>query len=194
LPSALAGAGSQTIDGTLGSDASFGSDSGFAGGGPWRIDWSWQGGSTVTTDLDGNIISSQSTSSYTPPAGAIQLYWGGGSWGPSGGNQVAGPGAPSVSPNGVENGRYPGVPPNSKLYSTPDGTNFWAPATADYNKEYEAVESAPSVLNVSDYKNYVNANIGVGGIYDYQRSGGIFYPAYTDASNFGVGVFQAGAG
>jgi hypothetical protein len=49
------------------------------------MDWSWQGGNTVTTDLDGNIISSQPTSSYTPPAGATQIYQGGGNWGPTGG-------------------------------------------------------------------------------------------------------------
>ena len=32
------------------------------------------------------------------------------------------------------------------------------------------------------------------GTYDYQRDEGVFYSAYTDASNFAVGIYMAGAG
>jgi hypothetical protein len=47
----------------------------------------------------------------------------------------------------------------------------------------------------------VNSSVGHYGSYDFQRNGGkgkcpvnIFYPAYTDASNYAVGVYMNGAG
>ena len=36
--------------------------------------------------------------------------------------------------------------------------------------------------------------MGQWGAYDYQRSGPTFISAYTNASNFGVGVYMNGAG
>jgi len=39
-----------------------------------------------------------------------------------------------------------------------------------------------------------NSAVGIFGTYDFQRRNGHFYKAYSDASNYAVGVYMAGAG
>jgi hypothetical protein len=40
----------------------------------------------------------------------------------------------------------------------------------------------------------INAAVGHFGTYDFQRDDGKFYTSYTNASNYAVGVYMAGAG
>jgi hypothetical protein len=49
-------------------------------------------------------------------------------------------------------------------------------------------------MTLTQQKNAIGAAVGQGGLYDYQRNGDIFYPAYTNASNYAVGVLMQGAG
>ncbi len=82
-----------------------------------------------------------------------------------------------------------GVPPGSVSYTAPNGQQFYAPPSADWCDEFDAGENNGE-WNIPG----INSAIGQGGTYDYQRSGGNFYPAYTNAANYGVGVYMAGAG
>jgi hypothetical protein len=87
-------------------------------------------------------------------------------------------------------------PPSSVLQTAPDGQSFLVPYWADLCAVYLAGKAngganIPGTLSA----------VGPYGTYDFQRSGGsfwsgggTFYPAYTNASHFGVGVFLAGAG
>ncbi len=82
----------------------------------------------------------------------------------------------------------PGIPPGSKLFCSPSGTPFYAPPGTDFNNVYSAGQNN----GLDPFA--INSNVGQGGTYDFQRSNGDFYPAYTDASNYGVGVYMNGAG
>src|ERR1700688_1317056 len=73
-------------------------------------------------------------------------------------------------------------------YTTSDRTQFYAPPDADFRKVY-----ATGQANGKDSE-AVNSAIGQFGPYDFQRRNGYFYHAYTDASNYAVGVYMAGAG
>lgn len=86
-----------------------------------------------------------------------------------------------------------GVPPNSQVFTAPNGQTFLAPAGTDFQAVYNAGRA--------DGLFGANSQIGHYGKYDFQRNGGrgecssnTFYPAYTDASNYGVGVYMNGAG
>jgi RHS repeat-associated protein len=85
------------------------------------------------------------------------------------------------------------VPPDAVMYQLPNNETFYAPPSADFLNEYQAGQ-ATGMFNPSA----TNAAIGQFGTYDYQRqigpNGPEFVPAYTNASNFGVGVFMNGAG
>jgi hypothetical protein len=88
------------------------------------------------------------------------------------------------------------IPPNSRTFTAPDGQTFLAPAGTNFQDVYDAGKIQGRLgtrLNVWQY-----------GKYDFQRNGGggpkpgsldnIFYSAYTDASNYAVGVYMNGAG
>ena len=84
------------------------------------------------------------------------------------------------------------LPDNAVPYSTPgpNGWPFFAPPTANWCNEYAAGQqngSNPFAMN---------QNIGQGGTYDYQRDAAnqLFIADYTNASNYGVGVYMNGAG
>lgn len=81
------------------------------------------------------------------------------------------------------------VPSDAVLYKAPNGETFYAPPTANFQAEW-AAGKANGMSNIGG----MNRDIGQGGVYDYQRSGGNFYSAYTNASNYGVGVYMNGAG
>ncbi len=80
------------------------------------------------------------------------------------------------------------VPDNAVSYTTSDGTQFYAPPDADFRKVYAAGQA-----NGKDSE-AANSAIGQFAPYDFQRRNGYFYHAYTDASNYAVGVYMAGAG
>jgi len=81
-----------------------------------------------------------------------------------------------------------GVPSDAVTYTTPTGQSFYAPPQASWCTIYAAGKSnglSPSAANKA---------IGQFDLFDFQRSGGNFYPAYTNASNYGVGVYMNGSG
>ncbi|WP_205744421.1 RHS repeat-associated core domain-containing protein [Dyella sp. M7H15-1] len=81
-----------------------------------------------------------------------------------------------------------GVPPGSVSYTAPDGQKFYAPSSADFCAEEDAGRNnGPNPWAMRDA-------VGQGGRFDYQRGGNNFYPAYTNAANYGVGVYMYGAG
>jgi len=91
---------------------------------------------------------------------------------------------------------FHGTPTNSQTFTAPNGQTFLAPAGTDFQAEYNAGKSNGLFG--------ANSQIGQYGKFDFQRNRGlgecsaggtnVFYPAYTDASNFGVGVYMNGAG
>jgi RHS repeat-associated protein len=86
-----------------------------------------------------------------------------------------------------------GTGPGAKVYLSPDGRIFYAPEYADFTAVYNAGKEAgrdPMAMGSA---------LGHFGKFDYQRvdagiMGKAFYPAYTNASNFAVGVYAYGAG
>lgn len=83
------------------------------------------------------------------------------------------------------------VPLNSVVYQAPNGQGFYAPSNANFQSVLAAGQTNGLLA--------MNASIGQFGQYDYQRvnagvMGQYFYPAYTNASNFAVGVYMYGAG
>lgn len=88
---------------------------------------------------------------------------------------------------------YHGTPPNSQTFTAPNGQTFLAPTGTDFRKIYDAGK-ANGTLGI-------NAAVGHYGTFDFQRNAGAgklsantFYPAYTDASNYAVGIYMNGAG
>ena len=81
-----------------------------------------------------------------------------------------------------------GVPEDAISLTTGDGTSFYAPPYADFCKVYATGQA--------NWQNPIAAFSAIGqfGTYDFQRDNGMFYSAYTNASNYGVGVYMAGAG
>ncbi|HKU17907.1 MAG TPA: RHS repeat-associated core domain-containing protein, partial [Candidatus Saccharimonadales bacterium] len=81
-----------------------------------------------------------------------------------------------------------GIPPGSVSFIAPDGQQFYAPSSADFCAEQAAGRNnGPNPWAMRDA-------VGQGGRFDYQRNGNNFYPVYTNAANFGVGVYMYGAG
>jgi hypothetical protein len=80
------------------------------------------------------------------------------------------------------------VPADAVSLTAGDGTSFYAPPYADFSKVYAAGQA--------NWQNPVAAYFALThfGPYDFQRDSGNFYSAYTNASNYGVGVYMAGAG
>ena len=80
------------------------------------------------------------------------------------------------------------VPDDAISLAAGDGESFYAPPYADFLKVYAAGEA-----NWQNPFAAISA-IWVNGTYDFQRDNGSFYSAYTNASNYAVGVYMAGAG
>ena len=80
------------------------------------------------------------------------------------------------------------VPDDAISLTAGDGTSFYAPPYADFSKVYAAGQA-----NWQNPFVAISA-IWVNGTYDFQRDNGNFYSAYTNASNYAVGVYMAGAG
>jgi hypothetical protein len=80
------------------------------------------------------------------------------------------------------------VPDDAVSYTAADGTQFYAPPEANFRDVYTAGQA-----NGKDSK-AANSAVGAFGTYDFQRKDGYFYQAYSDASNYAVGVYMAGAG
>jgi hypothetical protein len=70
-----------------------------------------------------------------------------------------------------------------------------APPCADFRQVYAAGQLVAPLPEGAQLTAANNA-VGHEGTYDFQRvpSEDTFYPAYTNASNYAVGVFMAGAG
>ena len=80
------------------------------------------------------------------------------------------------------------VPDDAISLTAGDGESFYAPPYADFLKVYAAGEA-----NWQNPFAAISA-IWLNGTYDFQRDNGSFYSAYTNASNYAVGVYMAGAG
>lgn len=80
------------------------------------------------------------------------------------------------------------VPDDAVSLTAGDGTQYFEPPYARFQSVYAAGQA--------HWQDPVAALLAVGhyGTYDYQRDEGVFYSAYTDASNYAVGVYMAGAG
>lgn len=86
------------------------------------------------------------------------------------------------------------TPSDAKSLTAPDGTKFLAPPGTDFQAVYNAGKTDGTVG--------IPAALGHYGTFDFQRNSGngisstgnVFYPAYTDASNYAVGVYMNGAG
>ena len=80
------------------------------------------------------------------------------------------------------------LPDDAVSYSAGDGSRFYAPPNADFPAMYADAQA--------HWINPVAAFLAVGhfGRYDFQRQGDVFHSAYTDASNYAVGGYMAGAG
>ena len=85
------------------------------------------------------------------------------------------------------------LPADAVQYTAPDGTKFYAPPSANFSAA-QAYGSKIANMPFTERVAAIRAAIGRGGIFDFQRSGDTFYPAYTDASNYAVGVLMQGAG
>ncbi|MHB2018562.1 MAG: RHS repeat-associated core domain-containing protein [Candidatus Xenobia bacterium] len=81
-----------------------------------------------------------------------------------------------------------GVPSNAVLYVSNDGNLFWAPPEESPQQVFQTgQQNGWNPLQVSNC-------LGHFGQFDVQRDGYQFIPAYTDASNYNVGLYMNGAG
>jgi hypothetical protein len=79
--------------------------------------------------------------------------------------------------------------PESAVANTSgDGVRFWAPTKANFREVFAAGRASGQSPFAAA------AAIGQFGTFDFQRDGDNFYTVYTDASNYAVGVYMAGAG
>jgi hypothetical protein len=82
------------------------------------------------------------------------------------------------------------VPPCSASWTAQNGSSFYAPANANWSAIYAAGQAG-------GYSPFAaNTAVGQFGTYDFQRNAAnnMFLSQYTNASNFGVGVYMNGAG
>jgi hypothetical protein len=99
-------------------------------------------------------------------------------------------------PPGIEFSGYEvsgDTPTDAVSYESGDGTQFYAPPDANFFQVYASGLSIRGVPTGFDAA-AVTIAVGHGGLFDYQRLNGTFYSQYTNASNYGVGVFMNGAG
>jgi RHS repeat-associated protein len=104
----------------------------------------------------------------------------------------------SVDPLGLADGLSIawGTPAQSQVFIAPNGKRFLAPAGTDFNQIFRAGRA-----NGLDPFGIGRA-VGHYGCFDFQRNRGsgmcgsenVFYPGFTDASNYAVGVYMKGVG
>ena len=81
-----------------------------------------------------------------------------------------------------------GVPEGSVPYTFGDGSQFYAPPQADFCAELDTgLQNGSNPLSIDQ-------SIGQFGRFDFQRHKGYFFQAYSNASNYGAGVYMRGAG
>lgn len=112
-------------------------------------------------------------------------------------------------PSQGRSGRYTsvhGVPKNAVSVRRPDGAAvtdpssptgiLLAPPQADYGQIYSSGEKIAQLYLPGLQAPFIDLAIGHGGAFDFQRNTITmqFFPAYTHASNYSVGVYMAGAG
>lgn len=85
------------------------------------------------------------------------------------------------------------IPSGAVTYTMGDGTKFAAPPGIDFEKIHKAGQGIHA-LPITQWYDYVKANIGQDGAFDVQRTPSIVYSKYADAANFAAGVFMNGAG
>ncbi|MFI4939816.1 MAG: hypothetical protein ACHP7O_05685 [Burkholderiales bacterium] len=97
---------------------------------------------------------------------------------------------PNTEQKPGEIARTDDVPPDAMICTASDGMNFFAPSKANWNAVHDAgqaggIDPMAASAAISHYGNF-----------DFQRdkSKNIFMSAYTDASNYAVGVYMHGAG
>jgi len=88
------------------------------------------------------------------------------------------------------------IPKNAVRYVSPSGQEFYAPAGIDFKAMHDLAKCKPPLPEGKAIRHY--------GAFDFQRNAGQgpqkdtnndhFYPAYTDASNYAVGVYTHGEG
>ena len=81
---------------------------------------------------------------------------------------------------------FRGTPGDAITYRASDGSSFAAPPSADWSAIY--------VTGQLNGLSGANSYIGRWGSFDFQRDGSTFIGAYSDASNYAVGVYMSGAG
>lgn len=126
---------------------------------------------------------------------------------PDSAGEASVPGVTRIDPN-IEFVSYTpvhGLPDDAVVVTTPDGKTIadpdsktkklMAPPRADYREVYAAGRAIARLSLLSQIP-AIRSAVGQGGTYDYQRDPvtGFFHDAYTNASNYAVGVFMAGAG
>jgi RHS repeat-associated protein len=105
------------------------------------------------------------------------------------------PGSSTDAPIRYISGDYtisPGIPNDAVTQTAGDGTKFLAPPNADYTEVFRLGSYGRTVVGLEPQGRYIRIFEAQGGVFDFQRESGVFYPAYTDASNYGVGVFMRG--
>ena len=80
------------------------------------------------------------------------------------------------------------VPQDAVSFRAGDGTSFYAPPDTNFPAVYADGQA--------HWQNFIAAFMALRqfGPYDFQRNDRKFYSAYTNASNYAVGVYMAGAG
>jgi len=91
---------------------------------------------------------------------------------------------------------FTSVPDDAYIYTDMDQQEFYAPKDYDFSSVYVAgKKDAGGFLGLGHASiEAVRKAVGQAGTFDLQRSHGVFYSAYTPASNFNVGVYMNGAG
>jgi RHS repeat-associated protein len=85
------------------------------------------------------------------------------------------------------------APEDAIILTTIGGREFLAPPTADFEAIYKYGQSLRG-KSILELRAGIRNAIGQGGLFDFQRNGNTFIPAYTTASNYAVGVLMNGIG
>jgi hypothetical protein len=117
---------------------------------------------------------------------------------PNGIPAYAGVAANTITAIGANFYSYHGIPADVYIYQTGDGMFFYAPPNANFTNVYNdgssggywGMKGAEYNFGTNDFQR----NLGYGDQTAKYGAPNWFFPAYTDGSNYGVGVYMAGAG
>jgi hypothetical protein len=93
---------------------------------------------------------------------------------------------PNIEPIRDIKNHHHDVPKDAETVNAGDGESFLVPPKTSFLEVYAAGQT--------DGLTGVNSNVGHFGRFDFQRDGDTFIDAYSNASNYAVGVYMAGAG